>query len=83
MASANPWPAYKLRDYPRFGFMLLNDKITSAVFPSRIESLTFPHAADVIILGCMREDYVEVRMIAFPDLDVVHTSVPLTESCSP
>lgn len=83
IASANPWPAYRIRDYPRFGFMLLNQSITSAVFPSKTASLTFPHAADVIILGCQREDYVEVRLIAFPDLDVLHVSTPLTEPCSP
>jgi hypothetical protein len=83
IASSNPWSSYQVRDYPRFGFLLLNDEITWAIFPSRDSTLTFPHAADVIILGCEREDYVEVRLIAFPDLDVVHTSTPLTEPCSP
>ncbi len=83
IASANPWPSYKIRDYPRFGLMLLNHTITSAIFPSRNDSLSFPHAADVIILGCTRDGYVEVRLIAFPDLDIVHTSAPLTEPCSP
>jgi hypothetical protein len=83
IVSANPWPAYRVREYPRFGFMLLNQKITSAVFPSRNDSIPFPHAADAIVLGCMHEDYVEVRMIAFPDLDVVHISAPLTEPCVP
>jgi hypothetical protein len=83
IASSNPWPAYQVRDYSRFGFMLLNQNITSAVFPSRKDSISFPHAADVILLGCMREDYVDVRMIAFPDLNLIHTSAPLTEPCSP
>jgi hypothetical protein len=83
IASANPWPAYQVRDFPRFGFMLLNQKVTSAIFPSRRDSIPFPHAADVILLGCLREDYVDVRVIAFPDLNVVHTSAPLTEPCSP
>lgn len=83
IASANPWPAYQVRDYPRFGFMLLNQRITSAVFPSKNDPKTFPHAADAIILGCKREDYVEVRIIAFPDLNVVYTSAPLTEPCFP
>jgi hypothetical protein len=83
IASANPWPAYQVRDFPRFGFMLLNQKVTSAIFPSKRDSIPFPHAADVILLGCLREDYVDVRVIAFPDLNVVHTSAPLTEPCSP
>jgi hypothetical protein len=83
IASSNPWPPYQVRDYPRFGFLLLNDKITWSLFPSRDSTLPFPHAADVIILGCEREDYVEVRLIAFPELDALHTSAPLTEPCSP
>jgi hypothetical protein len=83
LISTNPWPAYQLRDFPRFGFMLLNDKITSAVFPSKEGALQFPHAADVIVLGCMHDDYVNVRLVAFPALKVIHMSAPLTESCSP
>jgi hypothetical protein len=83
IASSNPWPAYQIRDYPRFGFLLLNDDVTGAVFASREAALTFPHAADAIILGCKRADHVEVRLIAFPELDILHTSAPLTEPCSP
>ena len=83
IASSNPWPPYQVRDYPRFGFLLLNDRITWSIFPSRDSTLTFPQAADVIILGCKREDYVEVRLIAFPALDTFHISAPLTEPCSP
>ena len=83
IASSNPWPPYQVREYPRFGFLLLNDEITWAIFPSRDSTLTFPHAADVIILGCKREEYVEVRLIAFPALDTLHISTPLTEPCSP
>jgi len=83
IASANPWPAYQVRDFPRFGFMLLNQNVTSAIFPSRKDSIPFPHAADVIVLGCMRADYVDVRVIAFPDLNVIHTGLPLTEPCFP
>jgi len=83
LASTNPWPAYALRDYPRLGFLLLNQRAISAVFPGRLNSMSFPHAVDTIVLGCRREDFVEVRLIAFPDLDILYLSAPLTESCSP
>ena len=82
LASTNPWPAYAVRDYPRLGFLLLNQHSISAIFPGRINS-SFPHAADAIVLGCQREDYVEVRLIAFPELESVYLSAPLTETCSP
>jgi hypothetical protein len=81
--SSNPWPAYKPRDYPRLGFILLNQSSTFAIFPSREIPEPFPHAADAIVLGCQREDYVEVRMIAFPELDAILLSVPLSQPCSP
>jgi len=83
LASTNPWPAYAVRDYPRLGFLLLNQYSISAVFPGRINSLTFPHAADAIVLGCQRDDYVEVRLIAFPELETVYLSAPLSGTCSP
>jgi hypothetical protein len=82
LASTNPWPAYAVRDYPRLGFLLLNQHSISAVFPGRPDS-AFPHASDAIVLGCQREDYVEVRLIAFPELETVYLSAPLTETCSP
>jgi len=83
LASTNPWPAYAVRDYPRLGFLLLNQYSISAVFRGRINSLTFPHAADAIVLGCQRDDYVEVRLIAFPELETVYLSAPLSGTCSP
>src|SRR5688572_11883129 len=82
LVSTNPWPAYAVRDFPRLGFLLLNQRSTSAVFPGRINS-PFPHAADAIVMGCQREDYVDVRLIAFPELETVYLSAPLTETCSP
>jgi hypothetical protein len=81
LASTNPWPSYAIRDYPRLGFLLINQASISAVFPTRNALEPFPHASDAIILGCQREDHVEVRLIAFPDLDVLYLSAPLTDPC--
>jgi hypothetical protein len=82
LASANPWPAYAFHDYPRIGFLLLNQTSTFVVFPTK-KLTDFPHAADVIIAGCQRDGYVEARWVAFPDLDTVYTSTNETETCSP
>jgi hypothetical protein len=82
LSSATPSPAYMIREFPRLGFMLLNQTLTPAVFPIRKVPGPIPHAADVIVLGCQREDYVEVRLIAFPALDAIHMSAPLSEPCS-
>ena len=81
--SSNPWPSYARRNFPRLGFVLLNEQILSEVFPSREIPKTFPHGEDAIVLGCQREDHVEVRMIVFAELDTVLLSAPLSESCLP
>jgi hypothetical protein len=81
MSSANAWPAYATRDFPRQGFLLLNQTLTDAYFPTK-DALDFPQAADVILLACQREDYLEVRLIAFPATDKSHLSAPLTTPCA-
>ena len=82
LASANPWPAYALREYPRIGLLLLNQGSVSVVFPTK-RLPEFPHARDAIIVGCQREDYLEARWIIFPELDSVYASETLPESCAP
>jgi hypothetical protein len=82
LASANPWPAYALRDYPRMGFLLLNQSSVSVVFPTK-RLPDFPHARDAIILGCQREGYVEAHWVLFPELDSVYSNEELPDTCSP
>jgi hypothetical protein len=82
LASTTPWPSYAIREYPRVGFMFLNQTSTSVVFPTkRLEE--FPHAQDAIILGCQKDGYVEARWIVFPALDSVYTSEEISGPCSP
>jgi hypothetical protein len=64
------------------GFILLNQSSVSVVFPTKRLS-AFPHARDAIVVGCLREDYVEARWIFFPDLPSVYSSNELPETCSP
>jgi len=80
--SAHPWAIYRARDYSRLGFLVLNDRAVSAVFPAN-KPLAFPHGSDMIVLGCTREDHVEARWIFFPESDETHQSGSLAEPCSP
>jgi hypothetical protein len=81
LASANPWPAYALRDYPRIGFLLLNQSNMSVVLPTK-RLPSFPHAQDAIVVGCQREGYVEARWVIFPELDAVFSNTELPQACS-
>jgi hypothetical protein len=81
LASANPWPAYTLRGYPRIGFLLLNQGNMSVVLPTK-RLPAFPHARDAIVVGCQREGYVEARWVIFPELDTVHFNTELPQACS-
>ncbi len=81
LASAHPWPAYVPRDFARMGFLFLNQTRSDALFQSR-EVPDFPQAADAIILGCQQADYIDVRLIFFPDSDSAYLSQPLVNLCN-
>jgi hypothetical protein len=78
MASANPWPAYAVREYARIGFVLLDNRQYNAIFITR-DSLDFPHGADAVVLGCRQNGYIEVRVIDFGGKSF--QSAPLTQPC--
>jgi hypothetical protein len=82
LASAHPWPAYAPREFPRIGFLLLNQSRHDVLMPIRDVPDVFPHAADAIVLGCQKEDYIEVRLILFPGIDRAYLSAPLSEPCN-
>jgi len=79
MISSNPWPAYAVKNYARIGFLLLNDGRSDAIFVTR-DLLDFPQGADMVLLGCQREDYIEARVIDFGDR--TFQSAPLTDPCN-
>jgi hypothetical protein len=81
LASTNPWPAYAPRDYPRLGFVFINQSLSNAVFPARVVPIPFPSAADAIVLGCQQTGYIEARLILFPDTGIAYLSTPLTLPC--
>jgi hypothetical protein len=82
LASAHPWPSYAVRDYPRVGFLLLNQSRHEAIMPLRQVPSVFPQGADAIVLGCERADYLDARLILFPDSDTAYLTKPLSEPCN-
>lgn len=78
LASANPWPAYAVQDFPRIGFMLINSASQNAIFPTK-ELLDFKQGTDVTLLACSDNDVLYVRLIDFGD--AIYQSAPLTEPC--
>ncbi len=80
--STTPWPIYKVRDFSRLGFIVLNNGAASVIFPSR-SALQFTHGEDVIALGCQREEYFEARWVFFPALGETYATESPNEACLP
>ncbi|MBN1452538.1 MAG: glycosyltransferase family 39 protein [Anaerolineales bacterium] len=83
MSSSTPWPSYEPRDFPRLGFLLLNEKAYEVVFPIKGSPNENVHGEDVLILGCEQENYIEARVLAFPNADFAYLSDFVLRPCSP
>ncbi len=83
LRSANPWAAYAPRDYPRFGFILLyRQGVAQVVLPVKAElSELLPPDSDVILLGCNRSGYLEVRMLLVQTGDILFQGGKLGDEC--
>ena len=81
LTSSHPWPAYAVRDFPRMGFLLLNQSRHEAVMRLTDANAEFVQGSDAIILGCQRQDHIEVRLILFPDSGQAYVDGPLPPSC--
>ncbi len=82
LASTNPVPAFAPRDFPRMGFFLLlrAGDIEQVILPMK-GSRPFPHAEEAIILGCVRDTYIEARLVLFPGTGEMFTNGSLEEPC--
>jgi hypothetical protein len=79
LSSTTPWPAYVEKDFPRIGFILINENVHNIIFPTR-ELLDFQQGADVIVLACdTGGGLLEARIVQFES--VGYQSAPLTTSC--
>jgi len=78
LASANPWPAYAVKDFPRIGFILINNHSVNMIFPTK-NLLHFPQGADAIILNCTNGEVATARVVDFGAAS--YQSAPLTDPC--
>jgi hypothetical protein len=83
ISSTTPWPSYAPRDFPRVGFLLINERVYEVVFPSKGISVPNVHGEDVLLLGCQQSGYIEARLLAFPNADLVYLSDRALKPCSP
>jgi hypothetical protein len=81
LASAHPWPSYAPRDFPRVGFVLLDESRHEVVLPIRDVPQDLEHAADAIVLGCIRDDFIEARLVLLEDSGIAYQEIPLSEAC--
>ena len=61
LASGHPWTAYKIRDYSRLGFVLLNEENHDVILPMDESPAYIPNAADIFVIG---RDYAEGFFLA-------------------
>ncbi|HRQ22372.1 MAG TPA: glycosyltransferase family 39 protein, partial [Anaerolineales bacterium] len=78
ISSANPWAAYAVKDFPRIGFIFINNNVHNAIFPTR-DLFDFPQGADAILLACAKDDLLEVRIADFGTAS--YQSAPFTQPC--
>jgi len=57
------WYAYNPQDYARLGFYLVGPSTQNIVLAQEKSPVSFPHASDVIILGCQQEEYLDAQLI--------------------
>jgi len=65
----NEWTAFSPRDYRRLGFVLLTVSHANIVMPLDEAPAYFPHAADVLVLGCRADDYISARLVVLHNED--------------
>lgn len=51
LASGHPWIAYRIRDFARLGFVLLNEENHDVILPMEKVPAFIPNAADVYVIG--------------------------------
>jgi hypothetical protein len=83
ISSTTPWQSYAPRDFPRLGFLLINQRVYEVILPIKGSPVGKIHGEDTLILGCVREGYIEARILAFPNTQLVYLSDLALDSCGP
>jgi hypothetical protein len=81
------WAAFAERDYDRLGFSLIGAERGGVIMPMEEPPGTFPHASDVIVVGCQNEEFIDAAVIFVdsgnPDETVVFIRPNLNELACP
>jgi len=74
----NAWYAFVPRDYARLGFYLLGSIGQNVVLPLEEKPTYFPHASDVIILGCSQDEFFEAQLVVLmgDEMNIIFQRVP-------
>ena len=65
--SGSGWYAYAPRDYARLGFSLIGPSDTPVILAAQNPPTYFPNAADVIVIGCELDKYVDALAVLIND----------------
>ena len=69
LASGHPWIAYKIRDFARLGFVLLNEENHDVILPLREIPAFIPNSADVFVIGADDSDgFFRADAVIIPDV---------------
>jgi hypothetical protein len=75
----NGWPAFSSRDFDRFTLIVILDSQNSnVILPMEEPPEYFPHASDVVVVGCRKGDYIDaaiVKLLGDGDHTLVRSSL--------
>ena len=63
------WEAFLVRDYPRLGFFMVGSFKGNVILPMESPPESFPHASDVIVLGCQQESFLDAAAVKIWSVD--------------
>jgi hypothetical protein len=78
------FPPYKVMEFSRTGFVLAGPKGSDAIVLPGGMPAHVPHAQDVLVIGCRKEEYVDALAVLLMDgSNAVYTRSPLTTLACP
>ena len=67
LSSGHPWIAYRIREFARLGFVLLNEENHDVILPLETEPSFIPNAADIYVIGRDVDDYFRADAVIIPN----------------
>ena len=67
LSSGHPWIAYRIREFTRLGFVLLNEENHDVILPLQTEPSFIPNAAEVYVIGRDVEDHFRAEAVIIPN----------------